>query len=58
MEKSEKYLVEVFYLNSSTGFTRYDYITPIDAMTEMFSRIRHCVSHLSDEIQARVKALQ
>ena len=58
MEESEKILVEVLYLNSSTGFIRYDYIIPTGALTHMLSRIRHRVSHLSDEIQATVKALQ
>jgi hypothetical protein len=52
------YLAEALRLNSATGFIQYDYITPIELLTDMLSRIRHRVSHLNDEIQATVKALQ
>lgn len=58
MEESESYLDEALLLNSVTGFIEYDYITPIEVLTDMLSRIRHRVPNLSDEIEATVTAVQ
>jgi hypothetical protein len=42
----------------TTGFIRYNYVTPNDLLIAMLTRIRHRVPKLSDDILATVKALE
>jgi hypothetical protein len=58
MEERERHLDETLLLNSVTGFIQYDYITPIEVLRDMLSRIRHRVPNLSDEIQDTVTTIK